>query len=66
MYQKSKIRAQSVNHVMGWVHLSIQMDGSMSVNSKMVVFMDEVSIPGRMDKLTLANTKMAKEMVREP
>ena len=66
MYQKSKIRAQSVNHVMGWVLLPIQMDGSMSVNLKMVVFMDEVSIPGRMDVFTLANSKMAKEMVREP
>ena len=66
MYQKSKIRALSVNHVMGWVHLSIQMDGSMSVNSKMVVFMGEASIPGRMDVFTLANSKMVKGMVREP
>ena len=37
----------------------------MSVNSKMVVFMGEASIPGRMDVFTLANSKMVKGMVRE-
>ena len=38
----------------------------MSENSKMVVFMDEESIPGRMDVFTLENLKMVKRMVREP
>ena len=51
---------------MGWVHLSIQMGEFMSVNSKMVVFMDEAPIPGQMDVFTLANLKMVKGMVREP
>ena len=32
----------------------------MSVNSKMVVFMDKASIPGRIDVFTLANSKMVK------
>lgn len=32
----------------------------MSVNSKMLVFMDEASIPGRIDVFTLANSKMSK------
>ena len=66
MYQKSKIRAQSVNHVMGWVHLSIQMGEFMLENSKKVVSMDEASIPGRMDVFTLENSETAKGMVREP
>jgi hypothetical protein len=38
----------------------------MSANSKMVVFMDEASIPGQMDVFTLENSKTAKGMVREP
>ena len=42
------------------------MGESMSANSKMVVFMDEASIPGQMDVFTLENSKMAKGMVREP
>jgi hypothetical protein len=66
MYQKSKIRAQSVNHATDWVHLSIQMGEFMSVNSKKEVSMDEASIPGRMDVFTLENSKTAKGMVREP
>ena len=36
------------------------MDESLSVNSKMLVFMDEASIPGRIDVFTLANSKMSK------
>jgi hypothetical protein len=38
----------------------------MSANSKKVVFMDEESIPGRMDVFTLENSKTVKGMVREP
>jgi hypothetical protein len=66
MYQKSKIRDQSVNHVMGWAPTLIQMGGSMLENSKREVSMDEESIPGRMDEFMLENSKMAKGMVREP
>ena len=44
----------------------IQMDGSMSVNSKMVVFMGEASISSRMDLIKLANSKMVIGMVKEP
>ena len=51
---------------MGWVHSPIQMGESMSENSKRVVFMGEASIPGQIDVFTLANSKMAKEKVREP
>ena len=60
------MRTQSVNPATDLALTLIQMDGSMSANSKMVVFMGEASIPGRMDVFTLANSKMAKEMVREP
>ena len=66
MSKKIEGRIQSINHVTDWVPSLIQMGEFMSVNSKKEVSMDEASIPGRMDVFTLENSKMVKEMVREP